>query len=74
MAEQIRQIESGDWVVDLGKKWFRLRANGEVIAKETTWRKGDLCGSVKSRNATDKERNWVKSLVAGHQGASNAKA
>ncbi len=66
--DQVRKLESGDWVIDLGRKWYRVRTNGEVLTKTTTWRKGDLCGSIKSRRATSSEREFAFSAIAKAEG------
>lgn len=61
---EVRKLESGDWVVDLGRKWFRVRKNGEIITKIAARRKGDLCGSIKTRNATAAERQIALNALA----------
>ena len=64
---EVRRLEDGDWVVDLGRKWYRVRADGTVITKQTTWRRGDLCGSIKTRPATVAEARFAKSATMGQR-------
>lgn len=61
---EVRKMDGGEWCVDLGKKWFRVRKDGTVTAKITTWRRGELCGSVKARPATVTEAKFAKDAIA----------
>ena len=54
---ETRQLESGDWVIDLGRKWYRVHPNGRVVTKTTTWRNGDECGSIRSSGSSLKRRS-----------------
>jgi hypothetical protein len=64
---EIRRLDDGEWCVDLGRKWYRVRADGTVTTKMTTRRKGSLFGSVKSRPATDAEARFAKGAVDTHR-------
>lgn len=61
---EVRKLDDGEWCVDLGKKWYRVHADGSVTTKLTIWRKGDLYGSVKARPATKAELLFARAQIA----------
>lgn len=60
---QVHQIDGGDWVVDLGQKWFRIRDDGTVITRRTVKRKGSVFASITARMATEAEAKFAKSYI-----------
>lgn len=54
MKPTIRKLDNGDVVVDCGRKWFRCKPDGEVIAKCV----GDD-GKVHARPASSVERMFA---------------
>ncbi len=53
MKPEVRKLSAGAWVVDYGPKWFRVRPNGEIIAREPT----------------PEEVKTVRSLISNHGGS-----
>jgi methenyltetrahydromethanopterin cyclohydrolase len=58
---EVRKLEGGDIVVDLGTKWFRVRADGTVTTKQCT-----RAGKVKARQATSAEITFAKRSIDKH--------
>lgn len=61
--KQIRQLENGDWVVDLGRRWFRVQLDGTVTAKRTYRKRGDAFYSVKNYKPSIAEITKARSEV-----------
>lgn len=61
---QVRKLDDGDWCVDLGLKWYRVRADGSVITKQTMQLRNDPYRSIKTRAATKHEAAFARSKVA----------
>jgi len=57
----VRKLTRGDWVIDLGSKWFVLKPDGTVIVKFVT-----RSSTVASRPATSRETANVKAVIAEH--------
>jgi hypothetical protein len=56
---EVRKLKDGDWVIDLGRKWFRIRASGEIVVKEArgSW---PLNSKIVTRKPTKAEEAFVR--------------
>lgn len=61
--KQIRQLDNGDWVVDLGRKWFRLKQDGTVLGKQIYRPRGAASFSVKKFEPSAAEIKFAKDQV-----------
>lgn len=61
---EVRKLKDGDVVVDLGPKWFRVHPDGRVTTRQSTFRKGDLYGSLRKRKATEAEAKFAREHAA----------
>jgi hypothetical protein len=68
-VHEVRKLESGDWVIDLGRSWIRVRANGEVVTKTAVSVAGEY-GHVESRRATESEAKFARAMIAQQMGQS----
>lgn len=57
----ILKLTRGDWVIDLGSKWYVLKPDGMVIVKFVT-----RSSKVGRRPATARETANVKTVIAEH--------
>ena len=55
---QVRELENGDFCVDLGSKWFRVRLD-RTVEKRWVSKNTSAFSSVKSRPATPAEAEFA---------------
>ena len=60
---EVRALANGDYVVDGGGKWYRVRANGDVDTKYVSRKNGEIYSVVKTRPATEREAIFAKSQI-----------
>lgn len=64
MSIEVRKLDDGATVVDLGAKWFRVHPDGTVVAKEAVQLPGEDYATVRRRPATWRERALVRKAIA----------
>ena len=65
MNMEIRHLENGVKVVDLGRKWFRVHPHGGVTTCEVQPPPpGEIVSSVKRRRATKREADFATKCLS----------